>query len=129
MNPDLKDIENRKDIVSILDAFYRKTFSDELIGRFFTEVVPLNLETHIPVIADFWEAVVFNTRSYRKNVMEIHQHINALSAIRKEHLDRWVKLFTATIDEHFDGNKATLMKQRAASVATLMEIKMVKRES
>jgi hemoglobin len=33
-------------------------------------------------------------------------------------------LFNQNIDEHFEGNKATLMKQRAASIATLMDIKL-----
>jgi hemoglobin len=119
-----RDIESREDLLSLLRAFYEKAFKDELIGRFFTEVVPLDLDTHIPVIADFWEAIVFNTHGYYKNVMEVHQHIHNLSAIKKEHLDRWVQLFTETVEEYFEGDKATLMKQRAKSVATLMDIKL-----
>ena len=51
----MRDLENREDIVQLLTSFYQKVFADELIGHFFTEVVPLNLETHIPVIADFWK--------------------------------------------------------------------------
>ena len=124
INVEKTDIENRKDIEQVLTSFYEKAFSDEKIGRFFTEVVPLNLETHLPLIADFWESVIFGTGNYRKNVMGVHEHIHELSQIRKEHLDRWVQLFTATVDEQFDGAKATLMKQRAASIATLMDIKL-----
>jgi len=120
----LKDIESRSDIDTVLVSFYQKAFTDNLIGRFFTEVVPLNLTTHLPVITDFWEAVIFNTHSYRKNVMEIHQHIHQLSSIKKQQLDRWVQIFTITIDEHFAGEKTNLMKQRAASIATLMDIKL-----
>lgn len=119
-----RDIQGREDIVDILWKFYTIAFKDDLIGRFFTEVVPLDLDTHIPVIADFWDSVVFNARGYRKNVMEVHQHIHQLSAIRKEHLDRWVKLFTGTVSENFEGEKAELMKQRARSIATLMDIKL-----
>jgi hemoglobin len=119
-----KDIENREDLEHMLRAFYEKVFQDELIGRFFTEVVPLDLDTHIPVIADFWESVIFGKRGYRKNVMEVHRHISELSPIRKEHLDRWVEQFTQTISEWFEGEKAELMKQRARSIATLMDIKL-----
>lgn len=118
-----RDIESREDLLDLLKAFYEKAFRDELIGRFFTEVVPLDLKTHIPVIADFWEAIVFNTHGYQKNVMEVHQKIHGLSPIKKEHLDRWVQLFTETITEKFEGSKAMLMQQRARSVATLMDIK------
>lgn len=119
-----RDIESRIDIERILFAFYKKVLSDELIAHFFTKVVPLDLETHIPVITDFWETVVLNTQTYRKNVMEVHQRINQLSSIKKEHLDRWVKTFAETIDENFEGENATLMKHRARSIATLMDIKL-----
>src|SRR5215207_4970250 len=117
----MRDIENRKDIEHILKAFYEQAFKDTSIGHFFTEVVPLNLETHLPVIADFWESIIFNTHGYRKNVMEVHQHIHGLSNIKKEHLDKWVKIFMETTDELFAGDKATLIKQRARSIATLMD--------
>jgi len=89
----LKDIESRNDIETVLVSFYQQAFTDELIGRFFTEVVPLNLVTHLPVITDFWESVILNKQVYRKNVMQIHQHIHQLSSIQKEHLDRWVYIY------------------------------------
>lgn len=119
-----KDVESKEDLEVMLQAFYKKAFADDLIGRFFTEVVPLNLETHIPIIASFWASVVLGTQGYRRNVMEVHQHIHQLSPIKKEHLDRWLMLFTATTDEFFEGPKAELMKQRATSIATLMDIKL-----
>jgi hemoglobin len=98
--------------------------TDPVIGHFFTQVVPLDLKVHLPVITDFWESVLFQSKGYRKNVMEVHQHIHHLSVIRKEHLDHWVAVFTQTIDQHFVGGTANLMKQRATSVATLMDIKL-----
>ena len=119
-----RDIESREELEDFLKAFYKKAFADDLIGIFFTEVVPLDLKTHIPVIANFWESVAFNKPSYRRNVMEVHQHIHHLSKIKKEHLDRWVKIFTETLDESFEGSRAELMKQRARSIATLMDIKL-----
>src|SRR5215217_6450246 len=108
-----RDIETREELEEFLRAFYKKAFADKLIGHFFTEVVPLDLQTHIPEIANFWESVAFNKTGYRKNVMEVHQHIHHLSKIQKEHLDRWVKIFTETLDEFFHGSKTELMKQRA----------------
>lgn len=119
-----KDIETREELEEFLRAFYKNAFADELIGRFFTEVVPLDLKTHIPVIANFWESIVFNKPSYRKNVMEVHKHIHDLSKIQKPHLDRWVKIFTETLNGNFEGPKTELMKQRARSIATLMDIKL-----
>lgn len=119
-----KDIESRADLEGLLRAFYEKAFTDELIGHFFTKVVPLNLDTHIPVITDFWEAIIFNKHTYKKNVMVVHQHIHHLSHIKKEHLDRWVQIFTGTVEDMFEGEKAELIKQRATSIATIMDIKL-----
>jgi hemoglobin len=120
----MRDLENRNDIVYLLERFYERAFGDDLIGIYFTEVVPLDLETHIPVIADFWESVIFNSHGYRKNVMVVHEHIHRLKEIRKEHLDRWVELFTKTVDENYEGANADRIKQRAVSIATLMNIKL-----
>lgn len=119
-----RDIENKEDLLQILAAFYDKALTDKVIGYFFTEVIPLHIPTHLPVIATFWEAVVFGKTGYSKNVMQVHQHIHQLSAISPHHLQHWVHLFTTTIDHFFEGEKATLMKQRAASIATLMNIKL-----
>jgi hemoglobin len=120
----MKDIESRADIELLLEEFYTKAFKDDLISHFFIEVVPLNLEEHIPVIADFWESVLLDAKGYRKNVMEVHLNISQKSKIQKEHLDRWVQLFIGTVDELFEGHKATIAKQRAASIATMMNIKI-----
>ena len=119
----MKDIENRNDIVKVLRSFYQKAMPDGLIGHFFTEVVQLDIEEHVPVIADFWEAVLFDRTTYRKNVMEVHRNIDQISAIKKEHLDHWVQLFVQTVDENFKGTKAQLAKERAQSIATLMNFK------
>ena len=119
-----KDIEERADLEAMLESFYQKVFKDDLISHFFLEVVPLNLATHLPVITDFWESVLLDGRGYRKNVMEIHLNISQKSKIQKEHLDRWVKIFSETVDETFEGPKATLAKQRATSIATMMHIKL-----
>ena len=52
------DIETRAAIDALMQTFYGKAMTDEVIGRFFTEVVPLDLEQHLPVIGDFWESVL-----------------------------------------------------------------------
>ena len=120
----MQDIETRSDLEMLLTGFYGSVFADDLIAPFFTEIVPLDLKTHLPHIADFWESVVFGTHSYQKNVMAVHQAIHQKAAIEKAHLDRWVLLFTQNIDARFSGLNATLMKQRALSIATLMHLKL-----
>ena len=121
----MNDITNREDIELLLEAFYRKAVTDPLIGYFFTEVVPLNMQTHIPLITNFWETVLFGKATYKGNVMQMHQHIHQLSPFKEVHFKRWVELFKDTVDEMYTGEKAEMAKQRGESVATLMRIKIL----
>lgn len=121
----MKDIESRKDIEWLMGKFYDKALSDDLIGYFFTEVVPLDMSKHLPRIVDFWETILFDKAIYKGNAMLVHEHIHQMSNFRDEHFTRWLSLFTQTTDEHFNGNKAELIKQRATSIATIMRIKTV----
>jgi hemoglobin len=123
------DIQNREDLVLLLTSFYEKVFRDELIGHFFTEVMHVNLETHIPRIADFWETVLLGGRNYKDNAIAPHMKINQLSPIEEQHFKRWLSLFHETIDEMFQGDIAELAKQRAVSVATVMRIKIANTSS
>lgn len=121
----MKDIETREDIDKLMQAFYAKAMTDEEIGFYFTEVIPLNLEQHLPVIAGFWENVLFGTDSYQGNPMKVHEHIHHLSAFTEKHFNKWLYLFSTITDELFKGDNAELIKQRATSIATIMKIKFV----
>jgi len=121
----MRDIDNKADIEALMKAFYAKAIYDGVIGHYFTEVVVLNLEKHLPVICNFWDSVVFNQTGYQGNVMQVHQHLHCLSAFTSEHFKQWVFLFKQTVDEHFEGDNSEKIKQRAESIATVMNIKLV----
>ncbi|MBW0176819.1 group III truncated hemoglobin [Sediminibacterium sp.] len=119
------DIENREDIEKLMRVFYAKAIPDEIIGHYFTEVIQMDLEQHLPVIIDFWETVLFGVARYKSNAIAVHQQLHAKSAFTDQHFERWVNLFQSTIDELFSGDKAELAKQRALSIATVMKIKTI----
>lgn len=121
----MKDIEDRTDIEALMVNFYGKALLDTVIGFFFTEVVVLDMDRHIPLITDFWETVLFEKSSYRGNVFGVHEHIHTLSIFKDEHFIRWVQLFKQSVDELYAGNNAEKIKQRAESIATVMRIKLV----
>lgn len=118
------DITTRQDIETLLVRFYSKVKVDATIGFFFTEVVKLDWDHHIPVITDFWETILLDNPVYQKNAMQVHYDLHQKSPLKKEHFDRWIQLFTETIDELFEGKKAELAKTRAKSIASLMQFKM-----
>lgn len=97
---------------------------DPVIGHFFTEVVALDLDHHIPKIADFWETTLFHQAKYTGNPITPHLAMHEKSPITKAHFDRWVEVFCQTADALYSGQKAEMAKQRAQSVATVMLIKI-----
>ena len=123
------DISSRADLELLLHTFYEKVFRDELIGHFFTEVMHVNLETHIPRITDFWETVLLNGRNYKDNAIAPHIKINELSPMEEQHFKRWLNLFHETIDSLFEGEVAEMARQRSVSVATVMRIKITNTSS
>jgi len=120
-----KDIEDRKDIELLINSFYDKVKQDAIIGSFFTEVVQVNWEKHLPVMYNFWENIVFQTGSYNGNPIDKHLELNKKSLITMEHFQRWILLFNETVDELFLGTNSELIKQRALSIATVMQIKIL----
>ncbi|MEP7277919.1 MAG: group III truncated hemoglobin [Bacteroidota bacterium] len=121
----MRDITTRDDIYYLMECFYAKALPDETIGYFFTEVVKMDLASHLPVITDFWEMVLLGGNQYKKNAIAVHVHLNQLSAMQEKHFTRWLQLFTTTVDALFAGDHAELAKQRAHSIATVMKIKIL----
>ena len=119
-----RDIETREDIELIIRAFYEKLLVDEVVGFLFTEVVQLDLEKHFPKLADFWELQLLGKGGYSGNPMRVHMDLHSKSALKKEHFDRWIFFFNQTIDASFEGPVAHLAKERALSIATVMQIKI-----
>lgn len=124
-----KDITNRDDIELLMKEFYSRLLSDNRISYIFTDVAKIDIDEHIPVIADFWESVLLNKNVYHNNTMKIHLDLNDKSSFTKEHFTVWLQHFTTTVDELFEGDIALLAKQRAASVATIMQIKIAQKNS
>src|SRR5437868_4323603 len=102
------DIASRNDIEKFIIAFYEKVKEDETIGFIFTEVVEMDWPHHIPVIVDFWETILLDNPVYKKNAMEVHYALNKKVPLLKEHFDKWLQLFSSTIDELHEGKTATL---------------------
>ena len=119
------DITNRTDIETLVNSFYKKVIIDDKISFFFIDVIPVNWEKHLPIMYDFWEQIVFGTGNYNGNPMNVHLALNKKSTITHEHFQQWIALFNETVDELFSGDKANLIKQRATSIATVIQIKIM----
>lgn len=116
-----KDIQNKEDVKRFVDAFYAKVKCDALLSPVFAAKIPADAwPSHLQRIYAFWKAILFAETGFDGNPMQKHFSL----PVAEEHFDRWVSLFTQTIDEDFSGPRAEEAKKRAASIARLMYLKL-----
>ncbi|MBK6936256.1 MAG: group III truncated hemoglobin [Chitinophagaceae bacterium] len=119
-----RDIENRNDLLLLVTKFYEKLLGDDNINFIFTDVAQIDLKHHLPVLVDFWDAILFQSDTYRKNAMQPHLDLHMKSPLQKHHFEIWLRYFKESVDENFEGEIAFLAKERATSIATVMQIKV-----
>jgi hemoglobin len=110
----MKDIETRADLELLLTEFYKIAPNDAEIGHHFDGI---DLASHLPIIVDFWEKVLFGKPVYFNNPLQIHQILHEKSPLTLENFRRWVEIFSATIDKLFVGRQAENAKLRAKMIA------------
>lgn len=109
-----RDIEGRADLETLLREFYKTATVDDEIGHHFAE---LDLETHLPIIVNFWEKVLFGNPIYFGNPLAVHQMLHGKSPLRLEHFQRWFEIFERTVDKLFAGETAENAKLHAKRIA------------
>jgi hemoglobin len=116
-NADKPDLETRADCEVLVRRFYSRALADPLIGWIFVDVAKLDLETHIPKVASFWETVLLGSRSYGGGAFAPHAAVHDRARLRKAHFDRWLMLWTEAVDDLFAGPTADQAKAHAQRVA------------
>jgi hemoglobin len=114
---DRTDIANRADILRLTTTFYQRAFADEMLGPIFTEIAQMDLEKHLPVIGDFWENILFRTGVYRGGAFAPHVILNQQVPLDWPKFERWLQIWTATVDDLFVGPYAETAKKHAEGVA------------
>jgi len=117
----MHDIRDKDDVKIFVDAFYSKVRIDPLIGPVFAARIendrwPIHLER----MYSFWNTVLFAVQDYRGNPFSKHSSL----PIEGPHFERWIGLLNATLDEHFEGEKAEEVKMRAIKMGALFQSKL-----
>ncbi len=112
------DILSPTDITKLIKTFYDKLLGSSIKHHF----EHLDLEHHLPRIELFWNATLFPEHAYAQNLMERHGKLD----LHKEDFKVWLSNFWETVDEHFSGPNADMVKNRASSIAYIMQKKLLK---
>jgi hemoglobin len=113
----MEDITRREDVVKLVDLFYTKVKADALLAPIFEHV---DWEHHTPLIYNFWATVLLGDQSYTGAPFAPHLKLK----IDASHFQRWLELFTQTVDENFAGFNANEAKGRAQGIAGVWQHKM-----
>lgn len=121
-----KDVTDRDDIKNIIERFYKVMLQDPIVGFIFTDVAKIHLQSHLPIIVDFWTDGLFNENNYKGNTLLKHIELHQKMPLRPGHFTRWLYLFEQAVNEHHSGANATAMLRRAESVAKSISAALVK---
>ncbi len=119
-----KDIENRTDLVVLVDTFYQKVQQNTHIGPIFNDVAKVDWAHHLPKMYDFWDSILFGSAIYKGNPMLKHFELKNKATLNTEAFETWKNIFYQTVDEVFEGENASLIKEKAQSIADLMHFKL-----
>lgn len=112
------DIQSTDDVRTVVHAFYRDMEADPVLGPYFAG---LDWPEHLPKMVRFWSSVVFHTGEYRGRPFDPHARMPGLD---RPHFAQWVARFQRTVDAHFEGERASLMKARAEQIAGVFQVKL-----
>lgn len=118
------DLTGRADIELLVNTFYERVRGDELLGFIFDDVAHVDWTAHLPKMYAFWETMIFRSASYVGNPLAAHARLVPLTAMGRPQFDRWLALFTATVDALFAGEKAEHIKSAASDMANVIHAKI-----
>nr|WP_294859630.1 group III truncated hemoglobin [uncultured Fluviicola sp.] len=115
------DILNLEDIRLLVDSFYFQVRKNKLLGPVFSEKIPDELwPAHLDKLVRFWQTLLLEENTYHGNPLMHHLQLS----IAEDHFSEWLRLFRATIDEHFTGEKAHEAMIRAEKIAVVFQAKI-----
>jgi len=118
------DITGRADIEHLVNTFYDKIRRDDLLGFIFNDVAKTDWAVHLPKMYAFWETLLFRSGGFVGNPLAAHARLVPLTAMGRPQFDRWLAVFTATVDELFAGDCAERIKNGAADMANVIHAKI-----
>jgi len=119
-----KDIEDKNDIVLLVNSFYNAVQENEILGFIFNDVAKINWDEHLPRMYAFWTSMFLNEHHFSGNPMEKHITLSRITSMTEIQFNEWLLLFTTTVDKLFKGEIANEAKFRAGNIARLMLLKI-----
>ena len=125
-----KDIQNRTDISVLVHQFYDQIRADEEISPYFNELIS-DWDSHLEKLTDFWETNLFGIRKYKGNPIAVHNKVDKhfQEKITPYEFGIWLNYWFQTLDSLFEGENATILKNRARRMGGNIYLNMFRNRS
>lgn len=100
-------------IADMVDTFYNKVRSDQLLGPIFAGAIGDDWGPHLQKMKAFWSSVLLASRTYKGNPMIAHLKLPRLS---QHHFERWLQLWTETAGDLCSEGLAAVFIQKAEMI-------------
>ena len=117
---DKKDIQGLDDIKLLVNNFYDKVRDDDFLAPIFNAQIQDRWPQHLEKMYTFWQTVLLGEHTYYSSPFPPHAKL----PVSHEHFAQWLTLFTQTIEELFNGEKADEALWRAKKMAQMFEMKI-----
>lgn len=114
------DILDINDVRRLVDTFYHKVRTDEILAPIFNGRIGDRWPEHLEKMYRFWQTVLLQEHTYFGAPFPPHAKL----PVEHLHFERWLELFHGTVNTLFVGEKAEEAKWRGNRMAEMFELKI-----
>lgn len=117
---DRKQLDSPEEIEELVHRFYDVVGRDDLLGPMFNDVAAVDWPAHLKKMTGFWCRNLLGMKGgYEGNPFRAHSLINEKSPFTLPHFERWLKLWSQTIYEHWEGPLADQALEHAQKIGLM----------
>ncbi len=112
--------DREEEIARLVERFYAVAREDPQLGPVFERHVT-DWDEHLTKMRDFWSGAIYRTGRYAGRPLEVHRNI---PEIEGEHFDRWLALWTRTVEQVVESEARVPLSLFAGRMAATMRSRM-----
>lgn len=116
-----RDLDSPEEVMELVTRQYVDVVQDDLLSAYFNFGPDhIDWQAHIGQVTDYWCHVLLFAPGYEIDTIENHRPLHETLEFTPEAFDRWLTIFTDTVDAGWRGPNADFAKKRATGMAWAM---------
>ena len=97
------DLDTPEQIADMVRRFYATVNTDDIVGPVFNDIARVDWDRHLPKLAAFWSRVLLGISGYSGNPFAAHARVHHQVPFTAAHFERWLDLFSDTLESGWVG--------------------------